>query len=259
MKELAHREIQLTLLEILKDIDAFCKEHDIHYSIAFGTLLGAVRHKGFIPWDDDIDLLMPRPDFERFISTYTSPRFRCLYNDRRFTQYFAKVEDPTTVCNEMKISKKRLLGINVDIFPVDGKPEGTEKQIAHEKSVAKFIRRMFIIRRGFFSRYDLNIAKIEAFLHKPSYWLSKAESIIKRYDYDTSRFCGTTCCTFKGLKEVFPKSIFESYTELEFEGVLFPAFEQWDKMLRQQYGDDYMQLPPEDKRKIHHLSVFKLD
>ncbi len=258
MKQLSHRELQLGLLEILKDVDAFCKENNIRYSIAYGTMLGAVRHKGFIPWDDDVDLLMPRPDFDRFVSIYRSPRFRCLYGDKRFTQYFAKVEDPTTVCYEKKITRKQRLGINIDIFPVDGKPDGTDNQIAHEKSVVKFVRRMFIIRRGFFSRYDMNFAKIEAFLHKPSYWLEKTESIIKKYDYNTSNFCGTTCCAFAGLKEIFPKSIFESYTELEFEGYMFPAFEQWDKMLKQQYGD-YMQLPPEDKRKIHHQSIYRLD
>ncbi len=259
MRQLTHREIQLELLEILKDIDAFCRKHEIRYSIAFGTLLGAVRHKGFIPWDDDIDLLMPRPDFDRFVATYGSGRFRCLYGSGKYTQYFAKVENPATLCNELKVSRKRQLGLNIDIFPVDGKPDDMEDQIAHEKKAAKYIRRLFIIRRGFFSRYDLNFAKLEAFMHKPSYWLGKVEAVIKSHDYNTSNFCGTTCCTFKGLKEIFPKSMFESYTELEFEGFMFKAFGQWDRMLRQQYGDDYMQLPPEDQRRTHHQSVCILD
>lgn len=70
MRKLSHREIQLYLLEILKSVDAFCVKEGIRYSMAYGTLLGAVRHKGFIPWDDDIDLLMPRPDYERFVSTF---------------------------------------------------------------------------------------------------------------------------------------------------------------------------------------------
>ncbi len=258
MTELTHREIQLGLLEILKDIDAFCKKHHIRYSIAYGTLLGAVRHKGFIPWDDDVDLQMPRPDFDRFVSTYRSTRFRCLYNNERFTQYFAKVEDPTTLCDEMKVSGKMQLGLNVDIFPIDGKPVGEENQIVHEKRVGKFVRRMFIIRRGFFSRYDINFAKIEAFLHKPSYWLGKAEAMLKKYDYETSGFRGTTCCTFKGLKEIFPGDVFDGYTTLEFEGVHFQSFEQWDRILRQQYGD-YMQIPPVDQQRFHHQSVHRLD
>ncbi len=257
MTKLTLREIQLGLLEILKDVDTFCKDNNIRYSIAYGTLLGAVRHKGFIPWDDDIDILMPRPDFDRFVATYSSKRFRCLYGDKRFTQYFAKVEDPTTLCKEKSISRSRQLGLNIDIFPVDGKPDGTENQILHEKRVAKPVKRMFIIRRGFFSSHDLNLAKIEAFLHKRTYWLAKAEAVMRTYDYETSNYCGTTCWTFKGLKEIFPKSIFESYTTLEFEGCYFQAFEQWDYMLRQQYGD-FMQLPPEDQRIYHHQSVYEL-
>ena len=64
------REIQLRLLDILTDVDRFCRSEGLRYSIAYGTLLGAVRHKGFIPWDDDVDILMPRPDFERFIASY---------------------------------------------------------------------------------------------------------------------------------------------------------------------------------------------
>lgn len=79
--KLSHREIQLYLLDILKAVDAFCAKEGIRYSMAYGTLLGAVRHKGFIPWDDDIDLLMPRPDYERFVATFgkdPDSRYRCL-------------------------------------------------------------------------------------------------------------------------------------------------------------------------------------
>ena len=70
MKRLTHEQIQRHLLLILQDVDAWCRRHGIRYSLAYGTLLGAVRHKGFIPWDDDVDLLMPRPDFERFVAGY---------------------------------------------------------------------------------------------------------------------------------------------------------------------------------------------
>ena len=104
MQKLSHREIQLYLLDILKAVDAFCAKEGIRYSMAYGTLLGAVRHKGFIPWDDDIDLLMPRPDYERFVATFgkdPDSRYRCLCHKEgvkgdRFVHFFAKLHKATT-------------------------------------------------------------------------------------------------------------------------------------------------------------------
>ena len=93
MKKLSHSEIQEALACILKDVDAFCRENGIRYSLAYGTLIGAVRHRGFIPWDDDIDLLMPRPDFERFVAAYKGRRYKCLYGTKNdeadFVNFFA--------------------------------------------------------------------------------------------------------------------------------------------------------------------------
>ncbi len=250
--------MQLCLLDILKAVDAFCKERGLRYSLAYGTLLGAIRHGGFIPWDDDIDILMPRPDFERFLAEFQHPLYRCHKTSATFTHYFAKVEDPTTISQEKKIMKKYQLGLNIDIFPVDGKPDTKEEQLSHEKLIGKYVRRIFIRRRGFFSRYDLNLAKIEAHLHSTSYWVDKAENLMKKYDFCKSDYCGAICTTYSGLIEVFPRELFENYTSLKFEGQAFSAFADWETFLKQQYGD-YMKLPPEDKRKIHHKAVYKID
>ncbi len=256
MKQLEHREIQLELLEILKAIDAFCKEKGIRYSLAYGTLLGAARHKGFIPWDDDIDLQMPRPDYERFVAEFRHPRYICHRNSPKFTQYFAKVEDPTTVCHERKLSRRLRMGLNVDIFPVDGKPDTPELQKAHEKRIGRPVRRLFIRRRGFFTFRDFNFAKIEAFIHSPEYWINQAETLMKSYDVATCDYCGSICTTYNGLVEIFPRDVFENYTTLEFEGIQFPVFARWDYFLKSYYGD-YMQLPPEEKRRIHHNAVYR--
>ena len=103
MVQLTKPQIHSVLLEILKEVDSFCKEKGLRYSMAYGTLLGAVRHKGFIPWDDDIDILMPRPDFERFVTEFgkePGARYRCLYNtdneNECFMHFFAKVHDSWT-------------------------------------------------------------------------------------------------------------------------------------------------------------------
>ncbi len=256
MKLLEHKEIQLALLEILKEIDAFCQEKGLRYSLAYGTLLGAVRHKGFIPWDDDIDLLMPRSDFDRFVAEFNHPRYICHKSSPKFTHYFAKVEDPSTICEEKKLNRKFRMGLNIDIFPVDGKPVTTQEQLAHEKAVSRPVRRIFIRRRGFFTMRDLNFAKIQAHLHSTEYWVEKAESMMRRYDFSTSKFCGSICTTYSALVEIFPRSMFENYIYIEFEGLQFPAFRDWKAFLMQQYGD-YTKLPPEDKRKIHHRAVYR--
>jgi len=126
MQKLSHREIQLYLLDILKAVDSFCRNTGIRYSMAYGTLLGAVRHKGFIPWDDDIDLLMPRPDYERFVSTFgkaPGSRYRCLCHEEgvkgdRFVHFFSKVEDVKTKSLQGR-GYEYDFGLNIDIFPIN--------------------------------------------------------------------------------------------------------------------------------------------
>ena len=116
-------EMKRIQLEILDDVHAFCVTHGIRYSLCGGTLLGAIRHKGYIPWDDDIDIMMPRKDYERFLQSYKSTQNKVL--DLRTVP--TTVELCTKVCREGTFMADRLLGrtlwgINIDIFPIDGMP-----------------------------------------------------------------------------------------------------------------------------------------
>ena len=255
MKLLSHAEIQKALADILKDVDSFCREKGIRYSLAYGTLIGAVRHKGFIPWDDDIDILMPRPDFERFVAEYKGRRYKCLYgthdSEADFVNFFAKVHDPSTVSKEG--GKYYRFGLNIDIFPVDGKPSDPEKHMAWEKYLCKQTHRMRLRYKPLFSSPLL--AVVEAHIHSLDWWFNHCESLLKTYPFEDSDYCGAVSVVYNGCVEVFPRSMFEQYTELEFEGRKYKAFSQWDAFLRQQFGD-YMQLPPEDKRKTHNLEVY---
>ena len=180
MKRLSHGQIQEHLLSILKDVDAYCRSHGIRYSLAYGTLLGAVRHKGFIPWDDDVDLLMPRPDFERFVSGYgrDGGAFRCLYGtrdkDADFVNFFAKVDDPATVSKEG--GKYYRFGLNIDIFPVDGKPDGKEAQAAWEKRMCRETHRMRLRYKPLFSAPLF--AVLSSHLHSHGWWFARCESLI---------------------------------------------------------------------------------
>ena len=260
MKKLSHKEIQERLLDILLDVDAFCRKEEIRYSLAYGTLIGAVRHKGFIPWDDDIDLLMPRPDFERFVATYgkaSGSKFACLYGTRNesadFVNFFAKVHDPSTVSKEG--GKYYRFGLNIDIFPVDGKPSDPKEQALWEKRLCKETHRMRIRYKPLGSAPPL--AVLAAHFHSHEWWFEHCESLLKTYPFEGSEYCGAVSVVYNGTVEVFPRKMFENYTELPFEGHSFKAFVDWDAFLRQQFGD-YMQLPPENKRRTHHLDAYSL-
>ena len=116
------RACQLRQLEILKEIDRICQKHHIEYWLDGGSLLGAVRHGGFIPWDDDIDLLMPRADYDRLTDEFNDAapaglRLHCLASDNSYAAVYAKIEDTSTVLVEKSSTKP--IGVNIDIFPID--------------------------------------------------------------------------------------------------------------------------------------------
>ena len=267
MQKLSHREIQLYLLDILKAVDSFCTKEGIRYSIAYGTLLGAVRHKGFIPWDDDIDLLMPRPDYERFVASFgkeEGSRYRCLCHKEgakgdRFVHFFAKVEDTHTKSLQGKGCDYDF-GLNIDIFPMDGKPEDPDIQRKREHRLTHWSHRLNICG----TRFDLLnfhqplFSKLEAHAMGAEYWWKKINSEVLKYPYETSRLVGAVSVTYNGTREIFEKSMLEEYSDIEFEGCFFKAFSRWDEWLTQEFGE-YMTLPPEKDRKTHDLTVFLLD
>lgn len=257
-----HNEIHTYLLDIMKDIDRFCTENGIRYSMAYGTLIGAVRHKGFIPWDDDIDLLMPRPDFERFTREYNrepDQRYRVVFQtdgpDECFQHIFAKVHDSWTTIDQGNAR----FGLFVDIFPVDGKPEdiGTQKKM--EKKLTHYAHRLNICETKFnpFNTHQPLPANIAAHILGPKHYIKAAENIMFRYGYEGSVKAGAVSMTRNGTREVFDRSLFESYTTLDFEGCRFQAFADWKTFLVQQYGD-YMQLPPLKDRRSHNIKAYRI-
>lgn len=257
-----NEEIHSYLLDIMKDVDQFCIQNGIRYSMAYGTLIGAVRHKGFIPWDDDIDIMMPRPDFERFMKEYNrsdDQRYRVIFQtdseEASFQHLFAKVHDTWTITEHGRAR----FGLFVDIFPVDGKPSDLETQQWMERKLAHYAHRLNICETRFnpFNIRQLLPASLDAHLHGPAHFIKEAENIISRYRYEDCPKAGAVPVMRNGVKEVFDRSLFESYTTLEFEGCQFQAFTNWHTFLKQQYGD-YMQLPPLKDRKTHNLEAYRV-
>ena len=260
-------------LDILIEIDKICRGNDIRYFLCGGTLLGAVRHNGFIPWDDDVDILMPRPDYERFIDfcskNSTSFKLFCLQNNKSYNQMYAKACNPNTIVfdKEAKI-KMCSFGIWVDIFPLDGAGD-TEKSALqfYNKNLPSFYffnaarwKTYYKSKnkkrgRGFF-RFALFI--ISRFVFNVHGLALRVEKKYKKKEYDNNLFC----CNFfgaYGTKEIVERRLFLETKELLFEGHYFMGPAKFDEYLTHIYGD-WRELPPEEKRVSNHdFEAFYLD
>lgn len=250
MRKIELEELKHIQLNILKEVHNFCIERGLRYSLGGGTLLGAVRHKGYIPWDDDIDVMMPRPDYNVFVKEFDgySPHLVCgVYeNDKNYMFPHVKVYDDRTVLTEDQCIMT--IGINIDIFPVDGFPEST-------KEIESFLKKYSLWR----TLLLLKLVKGKKWKGKLLYYFTKfiplsliqkkINCIIQKYDFEKSLFVGAVCGKYL-LKEKYPRFVFSEFIELPFENLKFKAIKEYDIYLSQHYGN-YMELPPLDKRISH--------
>ncbi len=246
-KQLTLDDYKKLLIMVLDDIDHFCQENSITYYLDSGTLLGAVRHKGFIPWDDDIDLAMPRKDYERFVKEYRSNKCT-LFSYKNHNDYFypyAKVVCNNTDVIELIVPRIEGLGVNIDIFPLDGMPNQLTLRRIHQDWLM-FLNKL----RAFTVKAKKAAPSYLQFLLRWRWLVRYLDKLGKKYPVENSKFCGNITATTVRHKEI-PVSAFVETVMLEFEGKKYPAPGNFDKYLTVLYGD-YMKLPPEEKRVVKH-------
>ena len=262
MKEITDiKDLRKIMLELLKEIKSICDENGLKYFLAYGTLLGAVRHQGFIPWDDDLDIEMPRPDYEKFIEIYQKGGYEnILYEQKAYPKYlysFAKLVKKGTLLIERGCDCGVKMGVYVDIFPVDGlgdSVDGAKKLLKKTQTPIRLLMsyRMDWYRKGVSLKRNLLVAATKCVA--PFYGKKRLNVTLERraftYDYDESAYVGSFISEIN-FKRIFEKKVYQETVQLLFEGDFFSAPKDYDLVLRTQYGD-YMQLPPEEQRVLTH-------
>lgn len=252
-------EIKKIEVSILDYIVSICNKHNIKYFLSYGTLLGAVRHKGFIPWDDDIDISLLRPDYEILISLIlidNDKNYKLLTSNTDGYYYsFAKIVDTRTKVLEKNLSVNDNMGVWIDIFPLDG----VEKSKSFHSWIIQFLDKC--------RAASINIAfpkeKYHKIMYLPwklsrfigyNYFLKIIIKMSKKYSISKSSFVAHMPESYSFC---IPKHIMESTTEVLFEGKYYKAPADYDTYLKIHYGN-YMQLPPKEKQINHCMkAIFK--
>ena len=265
MKKIDNEDVKKLSFAVLCDLKKVCDQHGLSYSLTGGTLIGAIRHKGFIPWDDDSDIMMPRPDYDRLMALgkQTPLPFRLLSAEISGKDYgypFAKACHSDTLLVEDSIEQSSVpLGVYVDIFPVDGM--GNRYWTAKIRCMGfQFLHGLKItshwtsyhrskLRKWYYEPFRYGCYALSKLLSR-EYIDRTLDRFLRKKDYQTSTFAGRLVGDY-GSREIMPKAMFEKMITVSFENEAFDAIADYDTFLRSLYGD-YTQLPPPEKRVSHH-------
>ena len=249
MSKITLEEKRKIFLDMLQEVDAFCRSHNIRYSLSSGTLIGAIRHKGFIPWDDDLDITMPLPDMIRFKEEFVSETIKyCDVDTERnhFLPFSRLVFLPTY----SKVGLFNIgLGVNIDVYPIVGLSSSAKERDSYFKQAMKIYSR-----RRHFMKLSSAIQKVT-----PLFCFPGTRQIVKKYrnlELFSSNPYNQSECFFRiadALKpnvikrDILDFDLFAQLIDIPFENVTCKATAYFHKYLTQKYGD-YMQLPPESER-----------
>ena len=255
------QDVQMLAYDLLLALDAFCAKHDLRYYLCGGTLLGAVRHHGFIPWDDDVDVFMSRPDYDRMVELCSreevapDTEFACLENGK-FLRPFARIYDLRTQVQRKTRTPASGAHVWIDILPVDGLPDDP-------KAIARLYKRRKWLNHqnyeAFWKRGTGNRKKVilQHWLGMPlasglgaRRWAGIIDRIGRSRPFETSRLVGCVTAGRYGAGEAMPREAYMIPAEVTFAGRAFPTMSCWNEYLTGIFGD-YMTPPPEDMRHTH--------
>lgn len=265
-RELSIQETQAISLEILKTISDICEEQSLRYFLVYGTLIGAIRQQGYIPWDDDVDIMMPRPDYDRlliYLSLHISdyPNLK-IFNRESCPEYpymITRISDDRFVL-EMSNEKPFGMGVFIDIYPYDGLGNTRKEALTYGLKGDRLSSLCYQATRKHFAietttSLPRRMLKFPVFLFArlcgKDFFQKKLEALAHMREYDSSKYIGCVIWLSWGEKDIFLREWFDESVMMPFEKYMFRVPRDYDKILRHEYGD-YMQLPPEAERIGHH-------
>lgn len=258
--DLIQKRLWDTEQEILDVIHEVCEKHNLRYSLAWGTLIGAIRHQGFIPWDDDVDIMMPREDYHKLMELWPSLGLsdyimEDYHTDNGYVNNFAKVRKNHTTFLQDEAERERghHKGVFVDIFPGDRRAPGKVSGII--QYIACAINLLYS--RGYTSGSAGMIGKVERILlktNRKNYFKRKlkAEKWMTRWNACNTEYVFP--CTIECCKWYFPSDLFEELIDVPFNGKQYKSVKKYDEFLRISYGN-YMEFPPEEERVWKHHPI----
>ncbi len=265
-EEISLKDMQKISLEILKTIADICEEQDFRYFLIYGTLIGAIRHRGYIPWDDDVDIMMPRPDYDKllaYLETYLAnhPYLKVFNHDvcAAYPYMITRISDDRYRI-DMDNEKDYGMGIFIDIYPYDGLGDTKEEALAYGLKGDRLSSLCYQATRERFAienttSFFRKLIKLPVFLFAKlcgkDIFQNKLSALARKKDYDASRYVGCIVWLSGGEKDIFEKAWFDEYDRMPFEKYTFRVPKAYDTVLRHIYGD-YMELPPEKDRIGHH-------